>query len=171
MSLLPGDGLSQNLGVRVLIGQMLRSGQLPLWNPYILAGAPLLASVYPGALYPPNWVFALFSPATAMNIVVVTTYHLALIGAYLYGRRIGLTRIAATVAYAEQVFLNCPWRVTERRSLDILSDGTASDFGLLQSARDGLEKATGATVNALALQAVCRGDTTFEELERVTLDE
>lgn len=98
MSLLPGDGLSQNLGVRVLIGQMLRSGQLPLWNPYILAGAPLLASVYPGALYPPNWVFALFSPATAMNIVVVTTYHLALIGAYLYGRRIGLTRIAAIVA-------------------------------------------------------------------------
>lgn len=97
LSLAPGDGLSQNLGVRVLIGQMLRDGQLPLWNPYILAGAPLLASIYPGALYPPNWLFALFSPVTAMNLVVITTYHLALIGAYLYARRIGATRVGALI--------------------------------------------------------------------------
>src|SRR5262245_2319304 len=86
VTLVPGDGLTQNLGVRILIGQMLRDGHLPLWNPYIFAGTPLLASVYPGALYPPNWLFALFSPTTAMNIVVITTYHLAIIGTYLYGR-------------------------------------------------------------------------------------
>ncbi|MEP7343588.1 MAG: YfhO family protein [Acidobacteriota bacterium] len=98
LSLAPGDGLTQNLGVRVLIGQMLRAGQLPLWNPYIFAGTPLLASIYPGALYPPNWVFALFSPPTAMNIVVITTYHLTLIGTYLYARRIGANRIGALVA-------------------------------------------------------------------------
>src|SRR5262252_6294605 len=70
ITLVPGDGLSQNIGVRILIGQALRDGHLPLWNPYIFAGTPLLASVYPGALYPPNWLFALLSPATAMNIVV-----------------------------------------------------------------------------------------------------
>lgn len=98
LTLVPGDGLTQNFGVRVLIGQMIASGQLPLWNPYIFAGTPLLASIYPGALYPPNWVFALFSPVTAMNIVVVTTYHLALIGAYLYARRIGTTRLGAMLA-------------------------------------------------------------------------
>src|SRR5215813_3094660 len=63
LTLVPGDGLSQNLGVRVLIGQMIRNGHLPLWNPYIFAGTPLLASVYPGAIYPPNWIFALFAPA------------------------------------------------------------------------------------------------------------
>ena len=67
ITLVPGDGLSQNLGVRTLIGQMLRDGHLPLWNPYIFAGTPLLASIYPGALYPPNWLFALFQPTTAMN--------------------------------------------------------------------------------------------------------
>jgi hypothetical protein len=98
IALVPGDGLTQNLGVRILIGQMLRAGQLPLWNPYIFAGTPLLASIYPGALYPPNWLFALFSPVTAMNIVVITTYHLTLIGTYLYGRRIGMTRIGALIA-------------------------------------------------------------------------
>lgn len=98
ITLVPGDGLTQNLGVRVLIGQMLRAGHLPLWNPYMLAGTPLLASIYPGALYPPNWLFALFAPTTAMNIVVITTYHLTIIGTYLYARRIGVTRVGALIA-------------------------------------------------------------------------
>jgi len=98
ITLVPGDGLSQNLGVRILIGQMLRDGHLPLWNPYIFAGTPLLASIYPGALYPPNWLFALFPSTTAMNIVVITTYHLTIVGTYLYGRRIGMTRIGALIA-------------------------------------------------------------------------
>src|SRR5215510_13274674 len=98
ITLVPGDGLSQNLGVRILIGQMLRDGHLPHWNPYIFAGTPLLASVYSGALYPPNWLFALLLPTAAMNVVVITTYHLAIIGTYLYGRRIGMTRIGALIA-------------------------------------------------------------------------
>ena len=98
VTLAPGDGWTQIFGIRVLIGQMLRDGQLPLWNPYIFAGMPLLASIHPGALYPPTWLFAVFSPATAMNIVVITTYHLALIGTYLYARRIGMTRIGRMIA-------------------------------------------------------------------------
>ncbi len=98
LTLVPGDGLTQNFGVRILIGRMIASGQVPLWNPYIFAGTPLLASIYPGALYPPNWVFALFSPTTAMNIVVITTYHLSLIGTYLYARKIGVTRVGALLA-------------------------------------------------------------------------
>src|SRR5215510_7002067 len=98
ITLVPGAGLTQNLGVRILIGQMLREGHLPLWNPYIFAGTPLLASVYPGALYPPNWLFALLPPTAAMNVVVITTYHLTIIGTYLYGRRIGMTRIGALTA-------------------------------------------------------------------------
>src|SRR5262249_58193615 len=98
ITLVPDAGLTQNLGVRILIGQMLRDGHLPLWNPYIFAGTPLLASAYPGALYPPNWLFALLLPTAAMHVVVITTYHLAIIGTYLSGRRLGLTRLAALVA-------------------------------------------------------------------------
>ncbi len=95
--LAPGDGWNQNFGVRVLIGQMLAHGTLPLWNPLIFAGTPLLASVYPGAFYPPNWLFAILSPGVAMNLVVITTFHLALIGAYLFARRTGMTRVGALV--------------------------------------------------------------------------
>lgn len=98
IALVQGDGWSQNLGVRVLIGRMIASGHLPLWNPYIFAGTPLLASIYPGALYPPNWLFALFSPGAAMHLVVITTYHIALVGTYLYARKIGATRAGALIA-------------------------------------------------------------------------
>ncbi|QQS44972.1 MAG: YfhO family protein [Acidobacteriota bacterium] len=104
VALAQGDGWTQNLGVRVLIGRMIGSGQAPLWNPYIFAGTPLLASIYPGALYPPNWLFAIFSPGAAMNLVVITTYHLALIGTYLFGRRLGMSRTGALVAGAAFTF-------------------------------------------------------------------
>jgi len=96
--LAPGDGWSQILGVRILIGEMIRNGQLPLWNPYIFCGMPLLAAIQPGALYPPAWLFAIFSPKAAMNWMVITTYHIALIGAYLYARRIGCNRAGSMIA-------------------------------------------------------------------------
>ncbi len=98
VALVQGDGWSQNLGVRVLIGRMIAAGDWPLWNPYIFAGMPLLASIYPGALYPPNWLFALLSPGAAMHWVVITTYHIAIIGSYFYGRKIGMTRAGALIA-------------------------------------------------------------------------
>ncbi|MEO2167769.1 MAG: hypothetical protein ABGY42_06545, partial [bacterium] len=34
-------------------GEMLASGELPFWNPWQLAGFPLLAAPAAGALYPP----------------------------------------------------------------------------------------------------------------------
>jgi hypothetical protein len=98
VALVPGDGWTQNFGVRVLIGRMIAAGEWPLWNPYIFAGTPLLASIYPGALYPPNWIFAVLSPATAIDLLVITTYHIALTGTYLYARKIGSTRAAALIA-------------------------------------------------------------------------
>src|SRR5215510_681840 len=48
--LAPGDGWTQILGIRILIGEMIRNGQLPLWNPYVFCGMPLLAAIQPGAL-------------------------------------------------------------------------------------------------------------------------
>ncbi len=98
VTLAPGDGWTQIFGIRILIGQMIVRGELPLWNPFIFAGMPLLASIQPGALYPPTWFFAVLSPQTAMNLLVLTTYHLALVGTYLYLRRIEAGRIGALIA-------------------------------------------------------------------------
>lgn len=92
-----GDSWSYSILLRMLLGQMIAQGTLPLWNPYTFAGMPLLASVQPGVLYPLNWFFAVFSPGVAINIVVITTYHIALIGSYLYARALRLGRMAALV--------------------------------------------------------------------------
>jgi hypothetical protein len=96
--LAPGDGWAQNFPVRALAAQILAKGALPIWNPFIFGGMPLMASVYGGAFYPPNWLFLLFPAKLAMNAVVITTYHLALFGTYLYSRRIGIDRAGALVA-------------------------------------------------------------------------
>ena len=107
VALVHGDGLTANLGLRILTGRMIGQGMLPLWNPYIFAGMPLLASIYPGALYPFNWIFALLSPGVAMQLVVITTYHVALIGAYCYARSLGVTRLGSLLT--GMIF--CLWRV------------------------------------------------------------
>jgi len=50
LALVPGDGYIGYLGYHILIGQAIAQGKLPLWNPYIFGGMPLLASSNPGAL-------------------------------------------------------------------------------------------------------------------------
>ncbi len=57
-----------------------------------------MAAIVSGAFYPPSWLFAIFSPIKAMNWMVITTYHVALIGAYLYARRIGCNRVGSMIA-------------------------------------------------------------------------
>ncbi|HBB98785.1 MAG TPA: hypothetical protein DC054_25685, partial [Blastocatellia bacterium] len=84
--LCPDDDLLQNVPFRVAAAQMMRSGYLPLWNPYIFSGMPLLATAQVGILYPLNWSYLFFSPATATNLMVVATYMVAGLGAYLYTR-------------------------------------------------------------------------------------
>ncbi len=37
--------------------EVMRQGQLPLWNPYLFMGAPLLANSQVGLFYPLNWLF------------------------------------------------------------------------------------------------------------------
>ncbi|RME34338.1 MAG: hypothetical protein D6793_08620, partial [Thermoflexia bacterium] len=66
----------------------LRSGRLPLWNPYLFAGAPFLANSQAGLLYPLNWPFWLLLPAPrALHWSALVHLWLAGSGAYLYARR------------------------------------------------------------------------------------
>lgn len=48
------DLYSYQLPMRRMVRAALSSGELPLWNPHILGGVPLLAGWQLGVLYPPN---------------------------------------------------------------------------------------------------------------------
>lgn len=89
MVLSPDDALLFNTPLRVMWADMLRSGSLPLWNPYIFGGMPLLGAAQGGVLFPLNWFYILLPPAIAVNLTVLSTYSLASLGAFLYARRSG----------------------------------------------------------------------------------
>jgi hypothetical protein len=92
----PDDGVIFNVPLRVAAAKIVRSGRLPLWNPYIFSGMPLLGAAQGGLLFPLNWFYLIFSPAVATDLMVVSAYMLAALGAYLFARRTG-TSIAGAV--------------------------------------------------------------------------
>ncbi len=85
----PDDGVIFNIPLRVAVANIIRSGSLPLWNPYMFSGIPLFGSAQAGVLFPLNWFYLLFSIPVATNLMMLSTYVLAALGAYLYARRSG----------------------------------------------------------------------------------
>ena len=78
------------------LGASLREGRLPLWNPYLFAGAPFLANSQTGVFYPPNWLAALVPAPRAYAWSAALHAALAAVGAFAFGRRaLGLGRPGA----------------------------------------------------------------------------
>jgi hypothetical protein len=70
---------------RVAAWRMLQRGVMPLWNPDVGLGAPLLANYQSGLLYPPNWLyFGLAAlggePAMAWGMAPIVVLHWVLAG-------------------------------------------------------------------------------------------
>ncbi|HZU72914.1 MAG TPA: hypothetical protein VE990_09110 [Acidimicrobiales bacterium] len=97
---LPGDDLVQNYPLRVLVGRDLRGLQLPLWNPYIWSGTPLLGGFNAGALFPLTWLFAVLPGPAAWTVGLGATYGLAAGGLYLFLRQRGMGIVASGSAGA-----------------------------------------------------------------------
>jgi Bacterial membrane protein YfhO len=93
----PDDGMLFNVPLRVAAAQIVWAGYLPLWNPYIFGGMPLLAAAQGGLLFPLNWFYLVFSPVVATDLMVISAYVVAGLGAYLYTRRTGAS-VAGAVA-------------------------------------------------------------------------
>lgn len=65
--------------------QSIRSGSIPLWNPYLYSGAPFLADNQAGALYPINLIaFVLFPNFTYQVMEGLVVFHIWLAGAAMY---------------------------------------------------------------------------------------
>ena len=90
------DSIAYFYPARAFLGRSLRSGILPLWNPYQMCGMPFLASFQSAVLYPPNWLFAVIEPARAFGWLAFL--HLFAAGAftYLFLKGLGLGRTAST---------------------------------------------------------------------------
>ena len=87
---------------RRLLATALQAGMLPLWTPFLGNGTPLFANFQSGALYPPNWLYAIAPFYGAFNGLLV--FHFLLGGAFMFSfaRAIDLSKssaVAASIAY------------------------------------------------------------------------
>jgi len=94
-AILPGDDLTQNLPLRALAGQEIRAGHLPLFNPYIWSGAPLLAGWNAAAAYPLTWLFAILPGAAAWTVNMIATWAVAGLGMFGFLRALRLASLAS----------------------------------------------------------------------------
>lgn len=84
--------------LRLLAAEQWKSGQVPLWNPYILSGSPLLADAQIGVLQPLNAIFLLpIPPYRALSLFVALNLSLAATFTYILARSLGIGRLGATV--------------------------------------------------------------------------
>lgn len=81
-----------------------QAGRLPLWNPDLFAGAPLLANSQAGVFYPLNWLLWLLSGpslagmACSLHWSVLLHLSLAAVNAAILARRLGLRPWSAALS-------------------------------------------------------------------------
>ena len=97
------DMIDYFLPMRRLIGETLRSGNLPLWNPYIMLGQPIYADPQSGAWYPIAWILGSIFGYNIFTISFEYVLHvfLAGLGVYLLLKTLNFERkIAFTMGVA-----------------------------------------------------------------------
>jgi len=77
---------------------LLEEGQIPLWNPMILSGAPFAADPLAGLWYPPNWLLLVLPLSLGFNLLLWVHLALAGWGAYRLMRTEGAGLPGAIVA-------------------------------------------------------------------------
>ena len=93
-----GTPLLQFVPWRQLGLELIRQGQVPLWNPLVGAGAPLLANYQSALLYPPNWLGLLGELAVIQTWLVIAHWVLGAAGMTRLARGLGLARWPAVIA-------------------------------------------------------------------------
>ncbi len=96
--LITGDNLQQNYPLHVLVGSMLRHGQLPFWNQYIFSGTPLMADFNAGAFYPLTALFVALPDRAAWIATEVILFAAIAVGMYVFLRALKLSTVACLLA-------------------------------------------------------------------------
>ncbi len=91
------DNLIQNFPLRVLTGEQLRSGHLPLLNPLANSGTPLLGGMNAGSFFPLTLLFVIPAPILMWVVNLVVVYAAAGIGLFALLRWYGISTSSAFV--------------------------------------------------------------------------
>lgn len=86
------------------LGDRLRDGDLPHWDPYRFAGTPFAANPANGVWYPPNWLYATGHVLAAFTVVALGSMLAALLLTYWFFRMFDLHPYAAALGAIVFVF-------------------------------------------------------------------
>jgi hypothetical protein len=92
------DNLIQNFPLRVLVGQQIDSGHLPLFDRLADSGTPLLGGMNAGAFFPLTWLFALLPALVSWVLNMIAVYVGAALGVFVLLRWHKLGTLASCVA-------------------------------------------------------------------------
>jgi hypothetical protein len=136
--LMAGDNVQQNYPLHVLVGSMLRRGQLPFWDPYLFSGTPLLAGFNAGALYPLVGLFVFLPDRAAWIATEIILFSLIAVGMYLFLRALALSTAACLLA---ALTFSCSGFVLTQANHVDMTEGFASIpfmlLAVLHIVRDG----------------------------------
>jgi len=92
------DTLNQSYPIQVMgMREIFENRAVPLWNPYIMSGMPLLASFSFHIFYPLSWIYFFMSTEFAMGYQYVLHFTLMGIFFFCFARQLGLSRQASFV--------------------------------------------------------------------------
>jgi hypothetical protein len=97
---LSGDNLIQNFPLRAFTGELLRQGHLPVWNPFIWSGSPLLGGMNAGSFFPLTFLFVVLPPIGAWVLNMTAVYWVAGLGTYWLLRQYGIRPLAGFLGAA-----------------------------------------------------------------------
>ena len=95
-----GTPLLQFIPWRTFALEALRGGHLPLWNPLVGMGAPLLANYQSAVFYLPNALHWILEPAAASTLLVALHLVWASLGMARLARRLAMNALGQAVAGA-----------------------------------------------------------------------
>jgi hypothetical protein len=81
-----------------LAKQTVLGGHLPLWDPWLGMGAPLLANAQSALLYPPNWLLLILPVEYGQGLLMVAHLLWAGIGTAELARKLGIGRLGRATA-------------------------------------------------------------------------
>jgi uncharacterized membrane protein YfhO len=92
------DLLDLHLPFKYILHNYFSQGKLPLWEPNLSLGFPILAEGQSGPLYPTNLLFSLLPPHFALTLSIITTFILAGLASFIYARSLKLSRFSSLVS-------------------------------------------------------------------------
>lgn len=98
------DIASDHIYWRAFVVDQLRHGHLPLWNPHVFCGTPVLGCTQTGVFYPPNWLDLALPLPLSINLGLALHVFVAGLSTYVWGLRRGLRPVAAVVSGALFMF-------------------------------------------------------------------